>query len=249
MSTIEKALRVLELLSTYDAPVRLAELSRDLGMNKSTTYRMLERMGHMGYVRQEEPNGRYMLTTRMWEIGVRAFRHFDVRVWARPFLEAIEREVRETAVLAIIDRGDVVIVDKCESTQAVQTFSPLGSRTPVHSSSLGKAYLMIDPEGLLTQRRLSLQRFTPHTLATLRDLKQNIEKARAEGVAVAFDEHAEGVSGVAAPVVGVDGAVLAVVGVTLPTMRAEGERLEKAKSVVREEAAKLSRVLGASAKG
>src|SRR6476661_2475223 len=105
--TVEKALRVLELLSTYDTPVRLADLSRELDMNKSTTYRMLERMSQLGYVRQDEPNGRYMLTVRMWEVGVRAFRRFDIRSWARPYLEQIEQETEETAILAILDGQEV----------------------------------------------------------------------------------------------------------------------------------------------
>lgn len=242
--TVEKALKVLELLSTYDAPVRLAELSRELGMNKSTTYRMLERMGQLGYVRQDEPNGRYMLTTRMWEIGVRAFRRFDLRAWAQPHLAAIERGLSETAVLAILDGSDVVIIDKCESSQALQTFSPLGSRTPVHASSLGKACLMADATSEHLKGLHSLQRFTPKTITSFANLRAEIDQARASGVAVAFDEFAEGVSGVAAPVTGIDDATLAVIGVTIPTIRAEGARLELAKTVVRDEASKLSRTLG-----
>ncbi|WP_163047383.1 helix-turn-helix domain-containing protein, partial [Acinetobacter nosocomialis] len=75
----------LEVLSSHDTPVRLADLSRELGMNKSTTYRMLETMSQLGYVQQDQPNGRYLITTRMWEIGVRAFQRLDIRAWAIPY--------------------------------------------------------------------------------------------------------------------------------------------------------------------
>ena len=243
-STVEKALRVLELLSTYSAPVRLAELSRELGMNKSTTYRMLEKMGQLGYVRQDEVNGRYMMTTRMWEVGVRAFQRLDIRALGRPYLQQIERKVHETAVLAILDGHDVVIVEKCESSQAVQTLSPLGSRTPLHCSSLGKAFLMTDPEGFTKWVKRPLQSFTEHTITTIRDLRKEIMQARQEHVAVACNEYSEGVSGVSAPVLGVDAKPLAVIGVTLPSIRAESSHLEQAKIVVREKAAEFSRSMG-----
>jgi len=243
-ATVEKALRILELLSTYSAPVRLAELSRELGMNKSTTYRMLEKMGQLGYIRQDEVNGRYLMTTRMWEIGVRAFQRLDIRALGLPYLQQIERNVHETAVLAILDRHDVVIVEKCDSSQAVQTLSPLGSRTPLHCSSLGKAFLMTDPEGFTKWVKRPLQSFTDHTITSMRDLRKEIGKARQEHVATAFNEYSEGVSGVSAPVLGVDAKPLAVIGITLPSIRAEGAHLEQAKTVVREKASEFSRSMG-----
>lgn len=242
--TVEKALKVLELLSTYDSPVRLADLSRQLGMNKSTTYRMLESMSQYGFVRQDKSSARYMITTKLWEIGVRAFQRFDIRAWGRPYLEEIGRKVRETAVLTIVDDQEVVIIDKFESSRPVQAFSPLGSRSPLHCSSLGKAFLMVDTEEKLQELRLPLRAFTKRTITTLPRLQAEIRKAVAEGVAVAADEFEEGISGAAAPVLGVDRKVHVVIGVTVPTIRASGHAFEHIKQVVRTEAGKFSRVLG-----
>lgn len=242
--TAEKAIRVLEVLSTYDGPVRLVDLSRQLQMNKSTAYRLLEKLRQLGYVRQDEPNGRYMLTVRMWEIGVRAFRRFDLRAWARPHLEEIRRATNETAVLAMLDGREVVIIDKIDSAQAIQSVSPLGSRTPLHCSSLGKALIAADPDPALAMLADPLQAFTPRTLTTLAALRRDIEAARAEGVAVGCDEFREGVSGVAAPITGIERAPFGVIGVTLPTSRATPERLPAIKAAVRSAAAALSTSLG-----
>jgi DNA-binding IclR family transcriptional regulator len=242
--TVEKALKVLELLSTYDAPVRLAELSRELDMNKSTTYRMLETMSQHGFVQQDEPNGRYMITTKLWEIGVRAFQRLDIRTWARAHLETIGTETHETAVLSIIDNQEVVIIDKWESSQPVQAFSPLGSRSPIHCSSLGKAYLMVNADEKMRRLAFPLPSFTAKTITSRTSLDTEIAKAIEAGVAVAHDEFAVGISGAASPVLGVDGTVHAVIGITVPTMRAEGQPFEHAKDVIRLEAAKFSRTLG-----
>lgn len=245
--TVEKALKVLELLSTYDSPVRLADLSRELDMNKSTTYRMLETMSQHGFVQQDEPNGRYMITTKLWEIGVRAFQRLDIRSWARPYLEAIGSETHETAVLSIVDDQQVVIIEKSDSSQPLQAFSPLGSRSPIHCSSFGKAYLMVGTDEKLKRLAFPLPSFTEKTITTRAALEAEIATAIKAGVAVAFDEFAEGISGAAAPIIGVDGTVHAVIGITVPTIRAGGEKFEHAKEIVRTEAAKFSRALGHSA--
>jgi IclR family KDG regulon transcriptional repressor len=240
-TTVEKALKVLELLSTHGQPVRLADLSRQLEMNKSTTYRLLEKMGQLGYVRQDE-DSRYMLTTRMWAIGVRAFRNFDLRAWARKHLEDLARETGETAVLAVLEGTDVVIIDKRDSDHAVQTMSPLGSRSPLHTSSLGKALLLGDYDTLWPQMK-KLTKFTDRTVTSLLKLKAEIEKARTTGVTEAFDEHNLGVSGIAAPIHGVDGALLGTVGITLPSARVEDAHMDQIREAVRAHAKRLSRAL------
>lgn len=242
--SVEKALKVLELLSTYDAPVRLAELSRALGMNKSTTHRMLEKMVQAGYVVQDEDSGRYRLTIRMWEVGARAFRHFNVRNRARPYLEQIGRDVEETVVLGILDQHEVVIVDRYEARRVVQTYSPLGSRAPLHCSALGKAFLMADADRLLKRMRRPLHAFTARTITTVRELRLAIGEAKRQGVAVSVDEYVEGVSGVSAPVIGLTGTAMAALGVQLPTVRAKGEHLEKVCALVRAKAGELSRAIG-----
>lgn len=242
--TVEKALRLLERLSTFDAPVRLSQLSRDIGMNKSTAYRMLETMRQMGYVQQDEPNGRYMITSKMWQIGVRAFQRIDIRNLARPFLEELSQQTNEPAVLAITEGTDVVIVDRCASSQAVQTISPVGSRSPMHCSSLGKAYLMIDTETKLSLLARPLERFTDKTIVNVADLRADIASSTDAKLALAFDEYREGVSGVSAPIIGSDAVVHAIIGITLPTPRAEGPSFEVCKSAVRAQALRLSAELG-----
>ncbi|MCZ4353087.1 IclR family transcriptional regulator [Roseovarius aestuarii] len=242
--TVGKALRLLESLANHDSPVRLSDLSRENGLNKSTAYRMLETMSQLGYVQQDEPGGRYMITSKMWQIGVRAFQRIDIRNLARPFLETLSRETDEPAVLAIIEGGDVVIVDRCASSQAVQTISQVGSRTPIHCSSLGKAYLMVDTETKLKTLKRPFQRFTPKTITRLDDLRANLAECIDAGVATAFDEYRDAVSGVSAPVLGSDGMVHGIIGITLPTARVTAPPFEAGKNMVREQALLLSAELG-----
>lgn len=215
--TVEKALTLLELLSTYNEPVRLADLARTAEMNKSTAFRMLGVMSRLGYVTQDEPNGRYMITTRMWEVGIRAFQRDDLRVHARPYLEKIVAETNETALFSRRDDHDVVILEKVDCSQALQMMAPLGSRSPVHASSFGKAFLMTEPREKILD--LPLTYFTPSTITEHDKLIKDLEVANKIGVAIGIDEYRPGVSGVAAPVIGPDGRVHAMIGISLPTIR------------------------------
>ena len=81
------------------------------------------------------------------------------------------------------------------------------------------------------------------TITTLPALKAEIARAREAGVAEAFDEFSEGVSGVSAPVSGVDGELLGAIGVSLPTMRCTPEHLALIREAVKSHAERLSRVL------
>ncbi|MEI5681738.1 IclR family transcriptional regulator [Mesorhizobium sp. CGMCC 1.15528] len=240
--TVEKALTLLELLSSYDAPVRMAELSRAAAMNKSTTFRMLEVMSQLGYVTQDEPNGRYMMTTRMWEIGVRAFHRQDLRAAARPYLQELVDATGETALLTSRDGPHVIIVEKVDCAQHLQAIAPLGSRSPVHASSFGKAFLMAELEPKLTD--LELIRFTDKTITDVEALRADIDEARHSGATVGIDEYREGVSGVAAPVIGTDGVAYGAIGISLPTFRLAPKAMPRLMKNVTEVARRFSEQIG-----
>lgn len=240
--TVEKALSLLELLSTYDGPVRLAELARRAEMNKSTAFRMLETMSQLGYVTQDEPNGRYMMTTRMWEIGVHAFQRNDLRMAARPYLNELVANTGETAILTLRDGADVIIVEKVDCAHDLQAVSPLGSRSPVHASSFGKAFLMADPGFDLGE--LKLTRFTEKTLTDARALRKSVDEGRKLGATLGIDEYREGVSGVAAPVIGTDGNAYGAIGISMPSFRLTEEALPKLIETVADAARRFSQQIG-----
>lgn len=242
--TVGKALTLLEHLSRYDAPVRLAELSRSIEMNKSTTYRLLETLSQMGYVTQDEPNGRYLMTVKMWEVGVRAFQRSDIRIMARPHLQAITAAVDETALLARADVQEVIIIEKVDCAQPLQAIAPLGSRSPLHASSFGKAFLMQQEPPKVMELGPVMQRFTDHTITDPKVLLTQLAGMRATGCAIGRDEYRDGISGVAAPVIGTDGKAYATIGVSMPSYRLSPEKLAAISDVVRRAAISFSAQLG-----
>lgn len=242
-STVERALTLLELLSTYDEPVRLADLSRAASMNKSTAFRMLEVMSQLGYVTQDAPNGRYLMTTRMWEIGVRAFQRSDLRKLAEPFLAELVEATGETAILTRRDGDEVILVEKVDCTHPLQAIAPMGSRSPIHASSFGKAFLLADLALGRGIENLQLARFTAQTVTDHDTLRAELEEGLARRAVVGRDEYREGVSGVAAPVVGADGLAHGAIGISMPSLRLSDDSIpilvEKVAAVARRFSARI----------
>jgi len=95
--TVEKALQLIEAMSRSVGPVGVSQLGRELSLNKSTVYRLVDTLVRHGYAQQDATTGRYALTVKLWELGLGAVRGMGLRQTARPVLE---REAQRTG------RGD-----------------------------------------------------------------------------------------------------------------------------------------------
>lgn len=244
-ATLEKALLLIEAMAKAGKPSGVTQLSRDLNLNKSTVYRLLDILCKQGYTRQEPMYRQYALTTKMWELGVSVLNSMSVHAVAPPFMAAAVEQTDETLLLTIPDGDNSLVVDKADSSQPLRIFSAIGTRLPLHCSSVGKA-LMID----WTDEQI--RRFAPHkrarrtdrTIHTSDELVDQVRKARATGYGLSCDEWLVGVSGVAAPIRDATGMIVASVGITFPTSRAEPGTFEAMGEKVVEVAASISQVLG-----
>jgi len=244
-ATLEKALVLIEAMAQARQPSGVTQLSRALNLNKSTVYRLLDILCQHGYARQDEVARSYVLTTKLWELGVSVLRNISVHSVAPAFMEACANETGETLLLTIPDGDQSLVIAKADSPQPLQIFSAIGSRLPLHCSSVGKA-LMIDwPED-------RIRRYAPHkrtrqtenSIASAEDLIAEIEAARAQGYARSMDEWLVGISGVAAPIRDTSGEIVATIGITGPTSRLHPAGFEPLGRKAVEVAAQISRVLG-----
>ena len=135
---VERALDALEWLAAAKGEPRgLSEIALGLGQSKATVHRLLSVLRRRGYVFQDAQSG-YQLGIKCFELGNDWAQSFDLRVFARPFLEKLNEDTRETVHLAVYDQGDVVYVDKLESTQLVIARPDIGNRGTCNSSCDGE---------------------------------------------------------------------------------------------------------------
>jgi IclR family acetate operon transcriptional repressor len=218
-ATVEKALQLLEALSRAGGAVGISQLGRELKLNKSTVYRLVDTLCRHGYARQEPASGRYLLTVKLWELGSGVIEGLGLRQTARPLLESVARETDETTMLGIVHEHEALIIDRVDSSQALRIFSAVGARVPLHSCAIGRALLAYQSADVIDDIGSEVKPLTSHSVATLGELKQELSRIRAKDCSTSYDEWQVGVAAVASPIRDAGGRVVAAFCITGPTSR------------------------------
>ena len=241
---VDKALDVLEWVAKQDdVNPKLTEITAGLGLPKATVHRMLLMLRQRGYVDQDERSG-YTLGLKCFEMGEHWSRRFNLRTFARPFLEKLNAELAETVQLAIYDHGDAVYVDKIESPKLVIARPDPSRRAPATVVATGRALLAFQPVGELeTQLDRPMPKYTPFTPSNRDEAAAVLDEVRANGYAVNEQTYRDGICGLAAPIRDSTGGVIASVGVIVPVYRFVEGRAEYREAVTRT-AVEISAALG-----
>lgn len=225
-ATVEKAFHLIEAMARSSGPVGVSQLARELKQNKSTVFRLLDTLVRHGYAQQDPDTGRYGLTVKLWEMGVGVVRGLGLSQAARPYLQREAEETGEGTLLGIVQGQEALIIDKVDSPQPLQIFSPLGARVSLCNSSLGRALLAFQTAEFVQAMAAQFRPLTPHGLQTREALLEDLDRVRREGCARSVDEWQVGIAGVAAPIRSGTGGVVGAFGISGPTSRLPQERIE-----------------------
>lgn len=235
--------RAADLVATVvraDEPLTFADLQDASGLAKSTTSRMLTALERSGLL-ERDAAGSYVAGRLFWLYAARHDPWEELVRLARPDMDAIGEATGETVHLSVA-RGDrVVQVAQVDSTFLLGTRDWTEVEVPAHCSALGKVLLawgtLAPPE--------ALERLTPATITSIDALRREGVRARERGWAHTADELEIGLTGVAVPVFGVHGDVVAALGISGPTPRLE-DRLDELGHRLLEHASRLSGLLRGS---
>ncbi|MGP8244036.1 MAG: IclR family transcriptional regulator [Bryobacteraceae bacterium] len=245
---LHKTLDILEAVKLQDSGCRLAELSRRVAMPKATVYRILNTLESRGYL-DRGVDGSYRLARKLFDLQRGETLEVVLHRVARPIMERLAEETRETVNMGILDAGEVVVVDTVESPQSVRMASKVGNRRYMHSTALGKALLAALPDKEWTRLvgMKGLPRCTPQTVVTEAALAAEIERVRRQGYAMDDRENEPDGRCIAAPVHGPHGQVLAAISVSGPVFRLDRKRALSLAPKLREACAAVSAVVAGQA--
>lgn len=214
--SLHKALQLLTCFTESDPEWSVSDLSRHLGIGKSSVSTMLATLAQAGLVRQSAVTRRYGLGLRCLELGYVAASRFTLRDYAYPFLEALLGGEDRIVYMAIPYQDDILYVEALYPPRRKIKYSAQGRRGPMYCTGIGKAALAFMPEPYLDAflSRNILRRFTPNTLTDPHALRAELEAIRARGYATDRQGHELGIQCVAAPVRANDGRVLAAISVS-----------------------------------
>ena len=244
---IGRVLQALEIIARDREGQMLSELSHRLASPKSSLFYLLRSLTRLGYLVRGE-DSRYRLGPGAFTFAMAALSNRELPEISRPFLEDLAAKSGETALIGTLgsDGAAAVYIDKVESHNPVRYTVAVGDQRPLYCSALGKLFLAyMSPEQqddyLRATRLKSLAR---HTVTDRATLKRHLADIRRVSFSVTRDELAEGAAGMAAPIFGRDGQLVAALVLGGPTVRIS-PNLARFSKLTKDAARAISRVLGA----
>ncbi len=242
-SALQKVVLILDALFESDTPIGLAELSQQLELPRQTVHRVVRQLEDLDIIRRDFARDHFSVGARMMRLSLNAigiaWRMGPMRV----VLKDLVANVGETCNIGVLDRDEIVYIDRVECEWPLRLQLQAGSRVPVHATAIGKLLLAHLPSR--TRKRIieaaPLSKFTDHTITDVADLEAELKGIRRNGFATNNSENVSGLIAVAVPICDDGGRVVAGLALhapdarmdvkeakqRLPTMRAAATKLQK----------------------
>lgn len=216
---LEKGLAVIEAFGLLRGPATLSQLSEITGHTKASVRRCLLTLCKLGYAAQE--GRQFRLASRALRLGHAYVGSDPLTKVAQPILEMTSERTRESASMAVLDSQDAVFVARSTHRRSLSSGLGVGARLPAYCSATGRVLLSEMPKDdvKFLLNRMSRPAFTPHTRTGLRDILQEIDRARQQGYAIVDEELEIGLRSIAVPIRTGRGALVAALSLSVSTHR------------------------------
>lgn len=245
IQSLDRALRLVDLISATEG-IGCSELSKKIGLERTTVFRLLETLLAHKYVGRNPITKKYTLGGKVLDLASKARKEMRFQDMGRPFLKKLAQMTGETAHLAVFNEGEVIIVDQEIGSHRIGVHTFIGMREPVYCTALGKALLsqLGDREIMGIVKKKKFSAYTKNTITTLVKLKKAINLARNSGYALDDEEYKAGIRCLAAPVLDHRGVAVAAIGISGPADRVTKKKLDYFSKIIREIGGNFSEQIG-----
>ncbi len=246
IKSIKTALDIVDCFTLDSPEIGVTEISKKLGLSKSTVSRILKTLEWGSWVTRVSTNQKYRLGSRVLTLAGIFQSNNDWRTIAICHLKELRDLTDELVTVFVIDGDQRLCVEKLDSSHEVRQFLNVGGRYALHAGSAGKLLLAYLPEEerkrILT--RTGLPRISANTITDLTILEKELAGIRGQGYAFSHQERATSISSISAPIRDFKGEVIAALCVSGLDARFAGERLEEFIRLTMMFAERISRGLG-----
>jgi DNA-binding IclR family transcriptional regulator len=245
VQSVDRALAVLEILAR-DGHAGVSEIAEEMGIHKSTVSRLLGSLVSRGMVHQNSERGKYQLGFGILRLASSIPGRLSLVREARPVLERLAEEFKETVNLAVLRSNYAVNVDQAMGPSTLATYDWVGSLTPLHATSSGKVLLAALPadERDRILRETGLPPRTPRTITDRKKLESQLLDVARNGYGVVHEEFEIGLTAVAVPVFNHLGAVIGAVSISGPAFRFDPEKSPGLIEALKEAGLQISAKMG-----
>ncbi|MCH1868808.1 IclR family transcriptional regulator [Nocardioides sp. CFH 31398] len=243
VGSVMRACALLGLFSAARPVVTLAEMATESGLNKPTVHRLMSTLVEAGWV-DRDAQGAYSIRMPLFVIASAALADGDLRALARSDLEALAGRFGDTAFLMLPADAGAVVVDRVQGGRSLQvTGIGVGTVLPFHAAA--GPVVMAAYDDAIGRRMLAspAEAYTDATVVDPGSLEARLATVRRDGGTVSHGDYLDGVSAVAAPVLGRGGELVATLSLGGPSSDFRDAAGEERFTAVREAAARLTRSL------
>ncbi|KRE46334.1 IclR family transcriptional regulator [Arthrobacter sp. Soil736] len=225
VQSVDRALAVLEILAR-DGHAGVSEIAEEMGIHKSTVSRLLGSLVNREMVHQNSERGKYQLGFGILRLASSIPGRLSLVREARPVLESLAEEYKETVNLAVLRSNYAVNVDQAMGPSTLATYDWVGSLTPLHATSSGKILLAAlsaeDRDRIMKETGLAAR--TPRTIIKRDKLENQLLDVARNGYAFVREEFEIGLNAMAVPVYNHVGSVIGSVSISGPAFRFDPEQ-------------------------
>jgi IclR family acetate operon transcriptional repressor len=246
VQSVERAIAILKLFSVENPERGVGEISRELGLHKSTVSRLMMTLERGGLLDREPERKRYRLGIGLIGLAAQVVSYMDIREVARPFLRQLAEDCQESVNLVVLDGQEVVNLEQfIPPKRQVKNTGRAGRRMCAHCTAAGKVLLAYLDEAELDQMLApGLQKFTSFTIVDPGDLRLELARVRQQGYAAVQEELERGLNAVAAPIYDHTGQVIGAAGVAGPAYRLPADIFPQLAAQLKQITAQISMQLG-----
>lgn len=246
VQTLDRSLDVLEVLAQAEEALGVTEIGNRISLHKSTVHRILHTLCHRGYVERVRDNERYQLGIKIVELGIRFFNDLEIRKVASPVLYDLAKLLDEVVHLVLPDEGEIVYIDKAESSHVVSMHSKVGRRAPMHCTAVGKALLSTLPEEEVRHilEIKGMARYTPNTIVEPDALMVDLREIKVSRISVETEENEIGIICLGTPVFDYSGRAIGAISVSGPATRIKEKGIERIGQAMKKSGEEISAHMG-----
>lgn len=242
--------KTLAILSTFTSehPVqRTSDIAAELGMSISTVSRHLNTLFDAGFLGRDEKTGCYHLGIKILELAGVATQESEVYRYSYSELHKVAFEHNIHCHMAIPYEEDIIHLVSAQSESTKALFMPMGHRQPMYCTAMGRAMMAFMPQTRVQEilKMSDLKKRTEHTKVTVKEIEQELERARRKGYCILRDELSENKASIAAPIFDRYREPVAAISVSTSSVALSNpEREKELIKVIRSSSSKISGMLG-----
>ncbi len=247
IKSVKRVIDILDLFITLGPDLGVSQVANQIGINKSTSSRIMATLETSKVLKRNPDNLRYQLNGKILELAKVMLSNADLKTAAKPYLKELNSRTRELIQIHILENDQRILLDWIDSTHSIRRVTEeVHMYGPLHAGGPGKillAYLPLEKVNDILDR-VGLQAYTKNTITNKNELIRQLEKIRAQGVVFSKGEHREFMYTVSAPIRNYLGEVIAALSISWLEMMNTPGISDEYTALVKEYALKISHEMG-----